>query len=156
MKKVIVFVLVPVIMICLVMSWPSMKLETRKMFFATPEKREAISNIQQLLHKHKRHYLAMKCIGLIFTADRNVEIIEKMAEYAIVEGSGTGTYIQLAEYAAQSKIADYEFLDIAELIKKSRGNVSVELALQASKAQTREELKEVRNKIDELKKKYTM
>ena len=98
----------------------------------TTEKREAIERIQSLLKKYNRHYSATQCVDMILEADRNVEIIGKIAEYAIKTGYHTTAFIQVAEYAAAAPVADEEFIVLANRVKKPWGSSkAVKLAKQS-------------------------
>lgn len=125
------------------------ELEQKKDMASTPEKREAITGIQKILRKYKRHDVAaLKCADLILATNRNVRVIEKIAEYATVELSNTMDYVKIAEYAARSRFAADEFLEIAELIETHGGKVAIELARLTSQARDEEALHEVRLKIN--------
>ena len=113
----------------------------------TPEKREAIAHIRDLFEKYnRRHVTALKIVDYILEADRNVPTLARLAEYAIAEGSNTMTYIDIAGQAAKAPLADKEFLQIAELTKKS-GSGFLDVAKEAARAKTDAELQDVRVKI---------
>ena len=60
-------------------------LDGKKKKAKTPEKREAISRIARVLQEYKRHQgPAEECADLILATDRNVPVIEKIAEYSII------------------------------------------------------------------------
>lgn len=122
------------------------QIQQKKEMAQTPEKREAIEKIQELFWKYKRHFLVMKCVDLILDTDRNIAVIGKIAEYGIVEGPSTYIYVSIAEYAAKAPIADDEFIELAELVKRGNRGM-VKLAQQASEAGNETELEEVRKKI---------
>jgi len=126
------------------------ELERKKKMADTWEKREAIGRMQELFREYDRNIGAMKCADLILEADRNADVIAKLAEYAITNDGGTGMYIRLAEYAAVAPVADYEFLEMAELLKTSVTARIDRLARAASRARSESELRDVRSKMNEL------
>jgi hypothetical protein len=114
----------------------------------TREQRIAIEEIMELFNKYGRHIAAAEIADRILAADRNISILVKIAEYAIVEGSNTLAYINIADYAARAPLADQEFLRIAELIKENKAGLEAfALANQAMEAKTGEELQKVRDRI---------
>jgi len=130
---------------------PLVQIKKKKKMAHTSEKREAIEKIQKLFRQYDRHYAVMKCVDLILEADRNVEVIEKIAEYGIVEGGATMLYVKIAEYAARAPVADDEFIELAELVKRGNRGM-IKLAQQASEASDETELEGVRQKINVLMK----
>jgi len=130
---------------------PSIReLERKKKMADTWEKREAIGRMQVLFREYDKNIGAMKCADLILEAGRNADVIAKLAEYAITNDGGTGMYIRLAEYAAVAPVADYEFIEMAELLRTS-GTARIDrLAREASRARSESELVEVRSKMNEL------
>ena len=134
---------------------PVLTLEKKLTKAKTPEKREAIEHIQRLCKEYKRYYYPIfDCVDIILNAKRNVVITEKITEYCISEGSGTIFYVELAGYAAKARLADEEFLILAEFVKNcdigKLNKKAVELARLASKAGTDAKRREVREKIDAL------
>jgi hypothetical protein len=115
----------------------------------TPEKREAIAHVRDLFKEYHRHFAAMEIVDDILAADRNIPILSKLADYAIRQGSATSVYISIAEQASKAPLADREFLQLAELVKKNDTGVArfTDLACQAAQANTDADLKEVRKKI---------
>ncbi|MCE5252586.1 M56 family metallopeptidase [bacterium] len=126
-------------------------IETKKEQAQTAEKREAIERIQKLLKKYDRHYSVTRCIDLILETDRNVEVIGKIAEYGVTVPYCTMAFVEIAECAAKAPVADDEFLELAELLKKRGDGAPVQLARQASQASNETELKQVKRKIKALK-----
>lgn len=120
----------------------------------SPEKRKAIAHIRDLFQAYDRHYMAMNVVDYIIAADRNVPVLAKLAEYAITEGSHTGTYVDIARYAGEATLAEKEFLRLAEIVKKRNGGASlVGLARQAARAKTEADLQPIRDRITALEKK---
>ncbi len=133
---------------------PLRELDQRIEKVKSPEKRKAIIHIRDLFQTYDRHYMAMDVVDYIIDADRNVPVLAKLAEYAITEGSHTGTYVDIARYAGKAPLAEKEFLQLAEIVKKRNGGASlVSLARQAALAKTEADLKPVRDKIAALEKK---
>lgn len=125
------------------------KLEQKKEMAQTREQRDAISGIQKTYRKYKRHTVsALRCSDLILTADRNVTIIGKIAEYGIKVPYHTLAFIEVAECAAKAPVADEEFIVLAKRIIKPWGTGKVlELAKLVAEAQNEAELTAVRRKF---------
>ena len=105
-------------------------------------------DVDQVLTKK----VVQRTLDMILEADRNVKVIEKIAEYGIAEPSSTLLYVEIAECAEKAPVADDEFIELAELVKKTgRGDLRF-FARQASYARNERELDDVMQKIEEWKK----
>ncbi len=120
----------------------------------TPEKREAITKIRDVHMEYRQNTDALSIADLILKADRNVWILEKLAEYGIRQGGVTPLYISLAKQAAKAPLADQEFLRLAEIFKKQGDRyhfqVIPKLGKAAARAKTESDLSKVREEISRL------
>jgi len=129
---------------------PYLKIEKLREKADSVEKREAIDHITDLFKEYRRHLDVMDCVDMIVKTDRNVDVIKELASLGIIEGSRTGDYIKMAGYAMKAPVADDEFLDLAMILQRTGNMTPVRLAEEASEAQSEEELKPIKKKIEKL------
>ena len=132
-------------------SDPLLEIEKKIEKAPTPEKREAITKIRDVYREIKQNSIVLNIADLILKADRNIQVLESLAEYGIRQGGGTPLYMSLAEQAAKAPLADKEFLRLAEIFKKQDSGYNFQtipkLGEEAAQAKTEAELKIVRDKI---------
>ena len=132
-------------------SDPLLEVEKKIEKAQTPEKREAITKIRDVYKEFRRNSWSLKIADYILKADRNVQILESLAEYGIRQPGGTPLYISLAGQAAKAPLADKEFLQLAEIFRKQDSGENFMkipgLGKEAARAKTEAELKRVRDKI---------
>ena len=119
----------------------------------TPEKKAAIERLLQFWRNYRcNDHSILLCSDIIFKADRNIPVIERVAEYSLERRAYTMVYIDIAKYAAKSKKASQEFVDLASVVERmDEHKALVKLAGKVSRAKTETELQPLRDVIEALK-----
>jgi hypothetical protein len=119
----------------------------------TPDKKMAIEWLFRYWGRYRYNTGGILMFAdIINETDRNVPVIERIAEYSLRPGSNTLIYIGIAKYAAKSKSASREFVDLAAVVERNGGTLDlVQLAGRLAKAKNEEELRPLRKKITVLR-----
>jgi hypothetical protein len=119
----------------------------------TPEKKAAIEKLLHFWRNYRSNDLSiLMCSDMIIETDRNISVIERISKYSLETGSNTMIYIGIAKCAVKSIKASQEFLDLAAVVERQGGSISlVKIAQNLAKANNEKELKPLRKKIAKMK-----
>ena len=135
------------------LNLPTVKVKKAIKLAQTDEKKESIRAIYNRMKVYGKHITSAEtCAYLVLSTDRNEKIIETITtDYVLQPFGGTSSYVELAQFAAKAPLADKEFIEIAELMKKGNTQNLLSLGKKASLVKTQTEREILQHDIDQLK-----